>query len=1009
MPEKSAIRMALNQKNQRIVLFGSFLAISIIPVMLLGWWVMDSARSSEYQKVEEKHLLVAKNLSLALSRYAQDILAVLGYIAGQQIDLIDHRALDLLRSQDISGIRVLNEAGEQTHALSVKTGEEPKPLTSAQLAAVRQALPVSQAKFLPVTHDFNGDPRLMVVCPIGIDNAVLVAEMSSDYFARLQGKIQFGQKGHAAIVDQAGNVIAHPKSEWVTSIKNISKVSAVQRMMNRETGVEQFYSPALKADMIAGLSFVEETGWGVMVPQPVIELEARIEQIKLASFAITAFGLALAVSISWFLSRRLAMPAQQLAAWQRAALDAADYCIISTDTEGVIATFNKKAEQMLGYSADELIGKETPKVIHDPDEVQAYAEILSNELGEAVKPGFEVFVRKARDGVIDEREWTYLHKNGSSVPVYLSVTALRSVSGEIIGFLGIATDLTERKAMLANLKETENLYQSLFNNAGDAIGLLDSNGKLVDCNPAMLRLFGHNREELAGQHIAAFSPDLQADGRSSMEKGWEILQAAFNDEQQYFDWLHQKKDGSLFDVEVSLSKVEVETRPYLQCIIRDITERKHLEKKLAFQAGHDSLTGLPNRKSLHEAFPGQLKSAASSGRAVAMMLLDLDRFKEINDTLGHHFGDKVLSQVGPRLREICKDTSITIARLGGDEFALLTTSDGQLEEIESVANSLLEAFSRPFNVGGFNVTVGASIGVAVHPKHGADSHELLRAADVAMYAAKKRSSGVVVYEPSIDEHSTQRLTIVNELNEAIKSRQLVLHYQPKINIATGSISGFEALVRWKHPTQGLVFPGEFLEIVEMSDLIHLFTKTVIQLAVSDKKKMRSMGMPEPVAINLSARNLVDQNCFDTLQEALASNGLDAQEVELELTESAVMQEPKSAVELLTKFYDNGIHTAIDDFGTGYSSLSYLRQLPVSALKIDRSFVMEMRDNAQDSAIVKSTIALAHSLDLKAISEGVEDDVTLELLRKMNCDEAQGYGICPPKPLDELVTWVRTYH
>lgn len=696
----------------------------------------------------------------------------------------------------------------------------------------------------------------------------------------------------------------------------------------------------------------------------------------------------------------------ELSAWQRAVLDSADYCIISTDAKGVIVTFNKKAQKMLGYSAKEVIGTATPAIIHDPGEVKQYAGQLSQEFNEQIEPGFEVFVRKAREGIIDEREWTYVHKDGSCVPVYLSVTALRSANEEIIGFLGIATDLTEHKDMMANLEETETLYHGLFNNAGDAINLLDANGIVVDCNPAALELFGCSRDEYIGRPAAYFSPEFQPDGESTSKKAEKIIQSAFVQGQQFFEWLHRKEDGTEFIAEVSLSKVEIENKPYLQGIIRDITERKRLEQKLAYQAGHDSLTGLPNRKTLHDVFPVHLKDAEKHRAYVVMMLLDLDRFKDINDTLGHHIGDQVLAQVGPRLRNKCTEKNTTIARLGGDEFALLMTTNSSTDQLKLLADSIVESLRLPFEAGGVKVSVGASIGVAIYPEHGNNSHELLRAADVAMYTAKKRSLGVVIYNASIDEYSTQRLKIANELLNAIKQKQLVLHYQPKINIATGKVSGFEALVRWNHPTEGLLFPDRFIDLVEMSEIIHPFTKLVIEMAVSDKQSLRAMGYDQPVAINLSARNLIDERCYEALESALASSNLSTSEVELELTESAFMHEPENAVALLNKFHGQGIKTAIDDFGTGFSSLSYLRQLPVYALKIDRSFVMNMRKNTQDSAIVRSTIALAHSLDVKVIAEGVEDDETLDLLNKMECDFAQGYGICRPVPKDQLINWFK---
>ena len=997
--------MVFVKPNLRVVLFFAFSLMSVIPVLLLGWWAVDSARESEYAAVEDKHLLVAKNITLALSRYAQDTVSILEHFSTMKMEKGNGDNNKLLYSQNITSVRVFNESGDQLLGISTSNGSEPTALTTAQLNAVQDYSEAKSTVFLPVQTGSNGEPKILIVTPMAFGESYLVAEMATQYFSRLQGKVRFGELGHAAIVDQKGNVLAHPNVDWVRQVKNISKVSAVKRMINRETGVEQFYSPAKKADMIAGFSFVKETGWGVMVPQPISELESNIENIKQAVLGVGILGMTFAMLISWFLAIKLARPTQQLSAWQRAVLDSAGYSIISTDIDGVIATFNSTAEKMLGYSAEEMIGKATPAIIHDPEEVQQQAKTLSEELGEVVEPGFEVFATKARMGIVDEKEWTYVHKDGSKIPVYLSVTALHSTNGEVIGFLGMGSDLTEHKAMQSNLLDTETRYQTLFESAGDTILLADRDSRFVECNPTTLTMFGCTREQIIGSRILNFSPEFQLDGILSEEKIKKYVQAAFDGQSQFFEWRHIRLDGTPFDVEVSLSPVKIGNQPFLQAMIRDITERKNFEQQLAYQAGHDSLTGLPNRKSLHEAFLKHINNSEKLNDSVIMMLLDLDRFKEINDTLGHHLGDQVLAQIGPRLQNRCGDQDATIARLGGDEFAIILSTEESNVKNKKMAETFLEALQVPFQVNGLNVNIAASIGIACYPEHGLDSHQLLRAADVAMYEAKKHSLGVIIYDPSIDEYTTQRLKFAHELTNAVKENQLVLHYQPRIDIMTGQISGFEALIRWLHPEEGLLYPDRFIDLVEMSEVIHPFTQNVIELAVTEKKRLQTMGIKQPVAINLSARNLIDNTCFDALETALARNDLSTTEIELEITESAVMQDPKRAVILLNKFKDRGIKIAIDDFGTGYSSLSYLRQLPVNALKIDRSFVMNMLSNTQDSAIVRSTIALAHSLDMKVIAEGVEDKETLNLLRKMNCNEAQGYGICRPQPFEKLVEWI----
>ena len=422
---------------------------------------------------------------------------------------------------------------------------------------------------------------------------------------------------------------------------------------------------------------------------------------------------------------------------------------------------------------------------------------------------------------------------------------------------------------------------------------------------------------------------------------------------------------------------------------------------LEYLAHHDSLTGLPNRMFLHREFEEMLATPGASARGAALLLLDLDRFKEINDTLGHPVGDRLLQQVGPRLEAVLEPGAGVLCRLGGDEFALLLPGRADLEPLLGLANALLAALRQPFVVDGMQLLVDASLGLALFPADGSDSNALLRSADVAMYEAKRKGGGVSVYDRSLDQNSPERLGLVADLNEAIRADQLLLHYQPRRDLRSGGIVSFEALLRWQHPRLGLLAPESFLSQAELSETIHPLTDRVLEMAIAQLRDWAAAGHPAAVSVNLSVRNLIDDRCLHTLDRLLAGSGLDPARLELEITETALMHDPEQVAARLDRIAALGVRISVDDYGTGYSSLGYLHRLPIHALKIDRLFVTDICRGEQDAIIVRSTIALAHSLGLVVVAEGVEDAATEALLRTMGCDQVQGFWLSPPLPPDQL--------
>jgi diguanylate cyclase (GGDEF)-like protein len=418
-----------------------------------------------------------------------------------------------------------------------------------------------------------------------------------------------------------------------------------------------------------------------------------------------------------------------------------------------------------------------------------------------------------------------------------------------------------------------------------------------------------------------------------------------------------------------------------------------------YQAHHDALTDLPNRtlflRSLHDAI-----DAMQPGQRLAVMIMDLDGFKEINDTLGHHFGDQLLKQIGPRLSSALREGDL-MARIGGDEFGVLLPDVPDDGVAASIAERLIERLERPLVVEGLALDVAGSIGIAVYPEDSDDVETLLRRADVAMYAAKESGGGYELYEPEMDRHSPQRLTLVSRVRPGLENREFTLHYQPKIRLRDGRTTGVEALVRWNHPERGLVPPGDFIPLVERTVLLRPLTHYVLDHALQQWRGWAQRSIEVELAVNLSARSLLDVHLPDEVDELLRRWNVPPSALVLELTESFLMADSGRSIGVLAGLADVGVRLSIDDFGTGYSSLSHLKRLPISEIKIDRSFVSHMTEDSNDAMIVRATVDLGQNLGLQVVAEGVEDRGTAERLTELECDLAQGFCFSHPLPAPEI--------
>jgi diguanylate cyclase (GGDEF)-like protein len=508
---------------------------------------------------------------------------------------------------------------------------------------------------------------------------------------------------------------------------------------------------------------------------------------------------------------------------------------------------------------------------------------------------------------------------------------------------------------------------------------------------------------MVGQSLTMLMPETLRPGHlAGMRRFIQTSRKRIQWNKLEFPGLH--KEGHEIQLEMSIAEVGTGEERVFTGFVRDVTTRRKEESALVYQALHDALTDLPNRNLLHERLTRAVLVAHRHSTPLALFFMDLDRFKDVNDSFGHHSGDILLQHVAQRLLATVRESD-TVARLGGDEFAvLLPTTDERGAAM--TAKRILDALESPFTVEGQSFHVGASIGIAMYPQHGGDAATLMRRADVAMYAAKRSGAGFTTYTADRDEMTSIRLLLTSELRQAIENDHMVLHYQPKVSLQNGRTENVEALIRWQHPERGLTSPDGFIPLAEETGLMKPLTIWVLNEALRQHREWREAGIFLRVAVNFSARVLHDHELIDIVENALKTWDVEPSSLEVEITESAIMVDPERARETLAALHTRGIFTSIDDFGTGHSSLAYLARLPFDEIKVDKSFVLDMATNRDDRMIVQSVIALGHNFDLQVVAEGVDNQRTLDMLGKMGCDMAQGYYLSRPVAADQLITWLQ---
>jgi diguanylate cyclase (GGDEF)-like protein/PAS domain S-box-containing protein len=556
------------------------------------------------------------------------------------------------------------------------------------------------------------------------------------------------------------------------------------------------------------------------------------------------------------------------------------------------------------------------------------------------------------------------------------------------------------------LLESEARLNALLSSLDDLVFELDENGTYLEIWTANDTLLAVPRDELLGKtHREALGEEI------GLSLATVISQVLETDRPQFWEYRLEVPAGQRwFQGRVApIAGPEGASRK-LCLLVRDITEQKaaerardEAEEQLRHQALYDGLTGLPNRMLFHERVKHALLEARRDNQKLALLMLDLDRFKEINDTLGHAAGDEVLREVAWRLSRVTRGSD-SIARLGGDEFSILLRNASACDAT-TVVSRVSSCLEEPIIVQDLPLRVDASIGLAAFPRDGGDVDLLIQHADVAMYAAKAANGGFAVYDSSADPHTPDRLALIGELRQALEREELVLYYQPQLTLSTGSVMAVEALIRWQHPQRGLVPPDEFIPLVQETGLIKPLTHYVLDRALRQCRSWNELGRPMKVAVNLAMRNLIDADLPSDVADLLELNGVSADCLVLEITESAVISDPLRTEAVLARLAKMGVRLSVDDFGTGYSSLTYLTRLPIDEIKIDRSFVTNMNSSADKEVIVRSTIDLARNLGKQVVAEGVETAIVLQRLEELGCHQVQGYYVSKPLPAEKLDTWL----
>ncbi len=664
----------------------------------------------------------------------------------------------------------------------------------------------------------------------------------------------------------------------------------------------------------------------------------------------------------------------------RATFEQAAVGIAHVGLDGRWLRVNHKLCLITGYAEEELLTRDRTSITYPddmPDELDSMQQLLAGEVPSSTK------------------EIRYVRKDGSLVWVNLTWSLTRTSTGEPDYFIEVIEDITERKEATEQLR----LFARIFDTINEGVVVTDSTNNIVSVNPAFSSITGYSAAEAIGNNPRMLHSGLM--DKVFYDKMWQSINKTGRWQGEISD---RRKNGESYVEWLSISTMKDERGEFSHhiAVVSDISERKAAEEHMVYIAQHDFLTDLPNRMMLHDRLTQAIAHAGREHRKVAVMFLDLDRFKAINDTLGHLVGDKLLKVVASRISSVAR-VSDTVSRLGGDEFAIMLPYIENMDDIATIAVKLLTSVAGPCVIDGNDIEVTTSIGISVFPEDGNDSESLIAHADAAMYQAKgsgRNNYQFFTYE--MNRRTLERMAIKNKLSHALERNELFLLYQPQVDLQSGRIIGAEALLRWDHPMFGNVLPTQFIPIAEENGLIPPMGEWVLREACRQNQEWRKQGLMKiTMAVNLSAVQFRQKNLGEIIKDVLHESGLAPSGLELEITEGVVMQDAEAAILLLEDMKAMGLKISVDDFGTGYSSLSYLKRFPIDKFKIDQSFVRDLATDTDDAVIVSTIISMAHSLKLKVIAEGVETAEQLVFLKQQGCDEIQGYYFSKPVSAEEF--------